>query len=349
MSLRPSAIALFVLLGNAAAGAQAPAAKPLEPVSAILDAFRSSRIVAIPDAHRNEQTQAFNLSLIRDPRFAQTVDDIVVEFGNALHQSVVDRFVGGEDVSDELLKPIWMDTTLPSPGWDTPQPEEFLRTVRAVNTTLPKDQMLRVLLGDPPIEWQKVKTKDDHFKFLAMRETFPAELIRREVLEKGRRALIVYGIMHFQRKNAAANFESAGPAASLVSVLEDSGAARVFSVWLEWEDTQLQPDIDSWPVPSLAIIRGTVLGAAEFEYDGPRFAIRDGKADFSAPLPRESWRSLKREDQYDAILYLGPRSTMTNALVPPRLCADPNYVEMRRRRMALVEWRPDELKDYCAR
>ena len=55
-----------------------------------------------------------------------------------------------------------------------------------------------------------------------MREIFPAGLVQREVLAKHRRALLMYGVGHLWRKNPQANFGSAGLAASLVSLLEET-------------------------------------------------------------------------------------------------------------------------------
>jgi hypothetical protein len=40
-----------------------------------------------------------------------------------------------------------------------------------------------------------------------MREWHPAALIQLEVLARGRRALLVYGLGHLQRKNVHSNFE----------------------------------------------------------------------------------------------------------------------------------------------
>jgi hypothetical protein len=60
------------------------------------------------------------------------------------------------------------------------------------------ERRLRILLGDPPIDWDPVKAKGDPGKWVALRDTFPAELIEREVLAKHRRALVVFGNMHFQ-------------------------------------------------------------------------------------------------------------------------------------------------------
>src|SRR5262252_5435796 len=93
-------------------------AVPVEPVGAIVDAFRSHQLVALADPHGNVQVNAFRLSLIRDPRFSATVNDIVVEFGNARYQDRMDRFVRGEDVAEDALREVWQNTTAHSAGWD---------------------------------------------------------------------------------------------------------------------------------------------------------------------------------------------------------------------------------------
>jgi hypothetical protein len=50
-------------------------AVPVDPIPAIVEAFQSHRVVAISDAHGNEQAQAFLISLVRDPRFSAVVND----------------------------------------------------------------------------------------------------------------------------------------------------------------------------------------------------------------------------------------------------------------------------------
>jgi hypothetical protein len=84
----PSRIALAMLLLGPLSirGIAQSQVEPSEPIAGILEAFKTRQIVGIPDAHRNTATHAFLLSLIRDPRFTMVVNDIVVEFGNALHQ-----------------------------------------------------------------------------------------------------------------------------------------------------------------------------------------------------------------------------------------------------------------------
>jgi hypothetical protein len=324
-------------------------AVPTPAVPAILDAFRSHDVVALSDS--DDSGSAFRLSLIRDPQFASIVNDIVVEFGNALYQSVIDRFVGGGDVPDPVLRQVWQNTTQANATWDGPMYEGLFRTVRTVNASLPRERQLRVLLGDPPIDWDGVRSKADRDRWIGLRDTYPADLIRMEVLAKHRRGLVVYGPLHLQRRNLAANYESEGLAETLVSRLESQGTTKAFTIWPG--PGRLQANIRSWPKPSIALLRGTLLGAADFTsyYPSPptRFSVKAGNL---VPIPRNQWRSLRMEDQFDAVLYLGSEpSTMTTTQLPLALCADAAYMKMRLERMSLVgmpQGEVDQLKLYCA-
>ncbi len=40
------------------------------------------------------------------------------------------------------------------------------------------------------------------------------------------------------------------------------------------------------------------------------------------------------QEQFDAVLYLGPKTEITYAKLPKSLCADPEYVEMRASRLS---------------
>ncbi len=359
-AMNPRLLAMSLLAahgaGGTAAGQTPPPAVPVEPIAAILAAFERHAIVAIGDPHGNEQAHEFRLALVRDPRFAETVDDIVVEWGNALYQDVMDRFVDGGDVSDAELRQVWRNTTQPGLGNDRPITGAFFRAVREVNAALPPERRLRVLLGDPPIDWDAVETRADHQRWLQLRDTYPASLIRREVLDRGRRALVVYGAMHLQRRNLFSNYELVEDPNlhTLVQQLERGGDVRAFVVWptVGVDLPALQRDAPSWPAPSLAAVRGTVLGAADFTAfsptDPPRATFRDGRI---VPIPRDEWRSLPAGEQFDAVLYLGPPSGMTRSLLSPSLCRDAAYMEMRRERLSLLGMQRDleQLRSYCAR
>lgn len=82
------------------------AAAPVEPITAIVDAFRSHTLVALGEVHGREADQTVRLALIHDPRLPSVVDDIVVEFGSAEFQDVKDRFLAGDAVSEEVLQKV---------------------------------------------------------------------------------------------------------------------------------------------------------------------------------------------------------------------------------------------------
>jgi erythromycin esterase-like protein len=160
-------------------------ATPLDAVSAVLDAFAEHRVVALGEGpHGNEQGHAFRMKLIQDPRFAERVNDILVEFGSGKYQSLMDRFVQGDLIARDDLKRTWQDTTASGTVWDRPIYEEFFQTVRAVNLSLPKDRQLRVLLGDAPIDWSLVHSHAALRRWGMQKDAHAAALIKNGVFSR---------------------------------------------------------------------------------------------------------------------------------------------------------------------
>jgi hypothetical protein len=281
------------------------------------------------------------------------VTDVVVEIGNARYQDTIDRFVRGEPVSEESLRHVWQDTTQPTELADRTIYQGFFRAVRDLNETLPEGRRLRVLLGDPPIDWEHVTSADEFQHWLELRDSFPAELIRREVLSKGRRALVVYGQMHFQRRNILTNYDMSSPLAeTVVSLIEREAPRSVFTIWPIADLEKLEPNAALWPTPAIAKISGTSLGGLDFAAFRPpneRLGLEGGK---SVLIPREAWKSLRAEEQLDAVMYEGPRNAITYSKPAPSLCVDPQHVAVRLRRIALAGVPPseaDRLKTACAK
>jgi hypothetical protein len=338
-----------------AAGQTIAPATPLDPVSAIVDALQTHDVVALGEGdHGNDQGHAFRVSLVNSPRFASAVDDIVVEFGSARHQQIVDRYVSGEAVAYSALRRFWEETTQPNAMWHSSLYADFIRAVRAANAGRPQAEQLRVLGGEPPIAWESVVRRDDFAPWIAQRDTHAVDVIRREVLAKKRKALVVYGDMHFQRKNLHSNYDMTSPLAhGIVSLLERDGVP-VFSIWTTGGPAlaKLEPDVASWPAPSLALTRGTRLGREDFaSYSRsalPRIRIRNGQPDFSSPLAPADYNKLAMAEQFNALLYLGP--TLTFAPMPLDACGDSAYMKVRRDRVPLAGMPPIEqqrLERYC--
>jgi hypothetical protein len=320
-----------------------PPTRPLDPIGGILDAFKTHSVVALGEGdHGNEQGHRFRIRLVRDPRFTSVVNDVVVEFGNALYQPVMDRFIGGGTVDTTQLRRIWQDTSQLNTVWDTPIYEEFFRTIREVNASLPPERQLRVLLGDPPIVWDQVSTFKDIFAQMRQvgdRDAHPTGVIRREVIDRRRRALVIYGDFHLDRTPPALRIGcqpgSAIPCfpGSIVDQLESVPGVPAFNIrTVTGVDLRmLQEDVAGWPVPSLGILGGSRLGTVryrEFLPAGPLVVGPDsqsGSPGLSRPM----------EEAFDAVLYLGPPTSITYARFPETLCADADYLQMRRRRLAL--------------
>jgi hypothetical protein len=187
----------------------------------VLDAFRRYSVVAIGETHSNEQEHAFFRALIATDAAVSAGIDLVVEFGNARYQPVADRFVNGESVDAASLRRIWQNTTIPGVTWDVPVYEAFYREARNVNASLPPHLRIRVLLGDPAVDWDRADrggwipastgrlgwpTDDERYE----RDFHVATVVRREVLTRKRQALVIQGAHHVYPTNTG----------SLVATLE---------------------------------------------------------------------------------------------------------------------------------
>ena len=131
----------------------------------------------------------------------------------------------------------------------------------------------------------------------------------------------------------------------MVALLERAGV-KAFSIWTytgqgrpdDQDLDKLQADVASWKVPSLAMVRGTTLGLTHFAFYFPA-----GLGTFSMRQPDGSILRISApagpglmQEQFDAVLYLGPTKSITYSRPSAALCADPDYVAMRVRRIAVM-------------
>jgi len=182
----------------AGCGTIEPPLTPRPAAEYITEAFDRYPLVALSEMHGNAESKDFFARLIRHPGFAGTVNDIVIEFGNARYQDVVDRYIGGEAVDRNVLRGTWEDTTQISGIWSLPMYEEMLADVRAVNLTVPGDRRLRVLLGDPPLDWTQVTSPADD-DMNDWRDAHFAWVVATHVRATRRKALIFVGGGHISR------------------------------------------------------------------------------------------------------------------------------------------------------
>ena len=329
----------FLTAPGAAGQTARHAAVPVDPVDGILEAFKTHQVVMLPGGHGGKAGYDLLQRILRHPRSPGLITDVVIEFGTSRYQDLIDRFMRGEAMPAAAIRRAWQDTTNPGVAHDNPYVEEFYSSVRTLNAGLVKEKRYRVLGGDPPIDWDNIVNAADVRRWTVRRDTFAADLIHREVVERGRRALVVYGPAHFPRKEVLTNYDmSHWQAQTMTSLLEAAGI-KPFVIQSDSgpKALELQADIASWPVPSLTLVKDTVLGAADFTVfngENDRFLIR-GVDDF-VKLPKEQHKPMRMEEMADAILWNGVKALRTPILLSKETCADPAYLPMRLKRIALA-------------
>lgn len=240
--------------------------RPQPAAEYITRAFDRYPIVALSELHGNAESKDLLARLIRQPGFAENVNDIVIEFGNARYQAVVDRYIAGEGVDRDVLRGTWEETTQISDIWSLPMYEGMLADIRAVNATLPVAKRFRVLLGDPPIDWAKVTSPADD-DMNDWRDAHFAWVVDRYVRAANRKALLFVGGGHIGRTVIFPN--------SLIHLLDARfpGQTHVVSVV---DAGAMEPSLASrfrtWKVPSAAAVKGTWLGSTDVNRVGWRFS-----------------------------------------------------------------------------
>jgi hypothetical protein len=192
----------------------------------------------------------------------------------------------------------------PFGAWEAPVTERLLAEVRNANRRLEPEKRLRVIVTGPPIDWTRITTGADHDRF---REAYGPEkphlaaAVEREVLAKGRRALVFAARERLLRRcpaNDLATIERTRPGSVLVVVPH---------VGFEERNAELESRLSSWPKPSLAYLKGTWLGD---QHDD----------------------ALSLAEVADAYLYLGGREVLTVSQPPPAVYRDDAYfAELARR------------------
>ena len=320
----PSLVQLFVVL--------APAfAQPENAVQGLLDAFERHSIVAVAETHRLEQDKQFLLTLIATPGFPAKVNDIVIEFGNARFQHILDRYIAGANVQAGQLRHVWADTTVVNGLWDAPVYEGFLAAVRNRNRALPKGRRLRVVACDPPIDWSQVKTVADAAPYLN-RDSFCATVIEREVLGKHRRALVVMGDSRVSRRHI-----SGRPADNAITLVERNHPGSVFVALTYVGQYQASPIIEERfgsDSPSLFRLAGTSLGALLAVPPKPPTRTRVGGGQSISETVTVT-DPPRLEEVADALLYLGPKANLTRSRPAPERFTPEDLRELERRHQVL--------------
>jgi len=294
---------------RASAHANAPIPSVVDAIPGIVAAFQKHSVVMIGEDHWLREVGDFYIRLVRDARFQESVQDIVIEFASRNNQPLLDKYIAGEELPPEEVRHIWRDTTKVA-SWESPIYAEWLAAIRDVNKTLPSERRLRVLAGDTAVDWSRIHTHAD-WEALGDNSLSFADVIIEQVLKKKHHALVVLGTNHVlkagdrdQNDNTTTRVEAQQPGSTYVALLICHGGVANAA-----QDILRLPDLTA---PTIVELAGLPPGKP----------MNDGRV----PLSKEA----------DALLYLGPPESLSMAF-PPAGSLEPAYLKEVDRR-SMIEW-----------
>jgi hypothetical protein len=340
------ACALTWLSGAARA---APEARPA--VEGVLQVFHDHQLVAIGDNHAMAEEGAFYVALVRDPRFATTVQDVVVEFGGGSHQAVMDRYLNGDAVPYDQLRLIWTDGAGFVPGaMNRMEYAAFFAAVRAINIGLPPDRRIRVWLGQAPIDWSTIHSRAEQRPLSVGRDRYAVDLIEREIVAKGRKALLIWGQAHFE--DGAVFLPTLGPTLRAAH----PGSLYYINPYFGFNEAACDAAFEAraarWPIPALiAPLKGSATLKAMRK---PGCTIDPGLAQDPKGMKPELLTTLRANDDHlagvdaDALLYLGKEAGVTVSPVDPAFYLDEAYFKEMSRRNEIMLGKPIDWAGFIA-
>jgi len=326
------AIGGAVALLSIANCAAAPATQAGTAIAEIAKQYDKHPLIMMGEWHRNAEQHVFLRELVRDPAFICRTDDIVVEFGNSRLQDVADAYISGQDVTETQLRSIWRETDVMF-AWNAPMYRQFYETVREVNQKHTCPHPVRVVLGDPPVDWSKVKTEKD-FEPFGDRDGFFADVVEREVLARHHHGLLIAGELHALRKFPKAE-KDAFSEPSVAQLIEKAHPGALFTITLVTTPTAAQT-MKMGPPPSFRVVHGSELEAADFGPIAPAWTatpiVVNGKHDWKLD-PAKSWPRMGQV--VDGVLYLG--GDETRLFPSPEIYLEPEYQQQLRHRAAIIK------------
>jgi len=340
----------------------APEPTVMDGIEGVLAAFDAYPIVAIGEQHGIQELGAFYVALIQHPEFAQKVDAVVMEYGNALYQEVADRYVAGEDVPYSEVRQIWSDAIGRIPGGTEILYGQIYAAIREVNRGLPEAERIRVLLGDPPIDWSGVETREDLLPVQQQRETHFAGVVIEQVLERGLRGLVITGGPHLDRtattmpelptpdegQTLAIPF---APTRLMQQIVEEAYPGRTWVVIVhtgfsdEGCNAAVEARMESWAAPTMAVVRGSWLEGLNCQKFPAAIMINPasgGGADqmMGAPSGVTLAAPVSQITQADAYLYVGKRDGLTMSPFALDIYLDAAYFNEQSRRHRILFGEP---------
>ena len=296
-------------------GAAAPADRTTAVIAQIANQFDTHSIVQLGELHRSLQIHSFIQQMLHDPRFICRADDVVVEFGNSRLQKLADVYASGGALDEAQVASMYRETSVPL-TWNTPVYRAVYDTVRDINRGHLCSHPIRLVLADAPLDWSKVRTAKDLEPF-ADRDAAMADTVEREVIAKHRRAFLITGEFHAEKKT-----QDAADGLRTAQIIERRHPGALFSI-VTVPSPAAAAALRMGFAPSFKPVRGSDIEHASFAMTKEGWTA-------SPPRPRGGFTV---GEVTDGILYVGGNSSLFPS---PEIYLDQAYAKELRRRAAIV-------------
>ncbi len=300
-------------------------------IAAIAKQFDKHPLIMLGELHRSIEIHAFLQQMLRDPVFICRADDIVVEFGNSRLQAVADAYVSGGDITAVQLQSVWRETSPPL-TWNSPVYRQVFETVRDINSKHLCRHALRVLLGDPPLDWSKVETAKDYEPFTD-RDGSYAAVVEREVLARHHRALLIAGELHAM-KQIPKDLQDSPDDVTVAQLIERKHPGALFCI-VSVPLPDAAKALGMGAPPSFRTVRGSPLERADFQLVDEEIAVTQvsvaGKQVWKVE-PDKGWPRMG--EVVDGLVYLGGNHSLYPS---PSIYLDPVYQQELRRRAVIIK------------
>jgi hypothetical protein len=304
----------------------------------ILQMFNHHNIIGLGEGeHHLLDSHLFFQKLLDNKKIQETIDIVIVEFANASHQDILDKYIFGEEVSIDELQKIWRESTqcINRFGEATIY-FELLQKIRNVNFTLASNKKIRVLGGDPPIDWSLICSLADYLKINIKRELFAANSAIEYGVKLSKKVLMIYAESHLtkisdkSRKDFLSKINDKS-IKDLWTITHDVNSKypdtmRVVAI-LNPRKLQLSKKTKNWPLHSVVDLEKDEIGnlpavnyfTQSFDKNG-QVILFDGH---------------KIKELFDAFLYIGQSENWKYVDLHKSVFTDEEWKELNRRRKIL--------------
>lgn len=289
---------------------------------AIMQAFATHNLVAIGDYHWNDAFVRYATKLVSKPEFSEQVNHIVVEFGNAKYQSVLDDYLAGGDVSEEQLNSV-LRGSLYFMAWMPDEYRDFFRAIKKRNQDLPDSKKIRVHLAEAPFDWEELQDVKV-WKRAATHKTDYFYQVAAERIKNNEKALMIFGAFHLVNAPKEYVQETQQADWPLATRLEQAFPNSTYLIW---------PMTDPEVVKTFSQVKTPALLEVQ---QGPMQRLR-----LIDILPKARYKLAAMDDMdaqvgelFDAFLYLGENER--TMVLPRDVIADREWVEEMQRRVDII-------------